>query len=48
MVAGYSTTSYAITSSLFLLARHPEVQEKLYDLIMSKMDQHVTSSNINP
>jgi len=40
MVAGYSTTSYAITSSLFLLARHPEVQEKLYDLIMNKMDQH--------
>jgi len=40
MLAGYSTTSNAMTSCLFRLARHPEVQEKIYDLIMSKMDQY--------
>jgi len=40
MLGGYSTTSNALTSCLFMLARHPDVQEKIYDLIMSKMDQH--------
>ena len=46
MLAGYSTTSNAMTSCLFRLARHPEVQEKIYDLIMSKMDQYVYFNNL--
>merc|ERR1740128_1483743 len=40
MKAGYATARNALTSCLLLLARHPEVQQKLYDLIVSKMDQH--------
>jgi len=40
LVAGYSTTSNAITTACFMLARHPEVQEKLYNLIIEKMDKY--------
>ena len=46
MLAGFSTTANALTSCFFMLARHPDVQEKIYDLIMSKMDQHVIFINI--
>jgi len=40
LVAGYDTTSNTLTAAMFELARHPELQQKLYDQIMSKVDQH--------
>jgi len=40
LVGGYTTTSNAITTACFMLARHPEVQEKLYNLIIEKMDKY--------
>jgi len=40
MVAGYDTTANTLTACCFLLAKYPELQEKLYDLIMSKVDQY--------
>jgi len=40
MFAGYATTANGLTSCCFMLARHPEVQEKLHDLIMSKIDEY--------
>ena len=43
MVAGYDTTANTLTACCFLLAKYPELQEKLYDLIMSKVDQYVRS-----
>ena len=41
MVAGYSTTANVLTSCCFMLAQHQDEQEKLYDLIMNKFEQHV-------
>ena len=41
MVAGYDTTATTLTACCFKLAQHPELQEKLYDLIMGKVDQYV-------
>jgi len=40
MVAGYSTTANVLTSCCFMLAQHQDEQEKLYDLIMNKFEQH--------
>jgi len=40
MFAGYATTANGLTSCCFMLARHPEAQEKLHDLIMSKIDKY--------
>ena len=45
MVAGFDTTASTLTSSCFELARHPEIQEKLYDQIMDKIDKYVRSTN---
>ena len=42
LVAGYDTTSNTLAAAMFELARHPELQQKLYDQIMSKVDQHVS------
>ena len=44
MFAGYATTANGLTSCCFMLARHPEVQEKLHDLIMSKIDEYVRTA----
>lgn len=32
-IAGYENTSSVLCSTLFLLAEHPEIQEKLFDEI---------------
>jgi len=40
MVAGFDTTASTLTSSCFELTRHPEIQEKLYDQIMDKIDKY--------
>jgi len=40
LVAGYDTTANTLTAAMFELAHHPVLQEKLYDQIMSKVDQH--------
>jgi len=40
LLAGFDTTANTLTSSCFILARHPEIQEKLYDIVMSKCDQY--------
>jgi len=37
-IAGFETTASAITCCLFELANHPEVQEKLFNEISSKLD----------
>ena len=34
LIAGYDTTATTLTNSCFLLARNPEVQEKLYNEIV--------------
>ena len=45
MLAGFDTTANTLTSSCFVLARHPEIQEKLNDVVMSKCDQYVSISS---
>merc|ERR1712137_234810 len=40
LVAGFDTTANTLTASCYILARHPEIQEKIYDLIMDKIDQY--------
>ena len=41
LVAGYDTTATTLTNSCFMLARNPEVQEKLYNEIINKLEEHV-------
>ena len=41
MVAGFDTTATTLTSCCFELARHPEIQEMLYDQIMDKIEKYV-------
>jgi cytochrome P450 len=38
MVAGYETTSTALTYSLFVLARYPDEQEKLFNELHQNFD----------
>ena len=38
MVAGYETTSTALTYSLFVLARYPDEQEKLFNELHQHFD----------
>jgi len=40
LLAGFDTTANTLTSSCFVLARQPEIQEKIYDLVMEKIDQY--------
>ncbi|XP_046646974.1 cytochrome P450 3A24-like [Daphnia pulicaria] len=39
MLAGFDTTATTLTNSAFLLARNPEVQERLYDEVVRKHEQ---------
>jgi thromboxane-A synthase len=39
--AGFETTATTLSVASYLLAKHPEVQEKLHDLIVDKVEQYV-------
>jgi len=46
-IAGHETTSVALTWVLYLLAKHPTAQDKLYNELMQYRKQWNTSSNGN-
>ena len=46
LFAGFDSVSTTLTSTTFLLATNPDVQEKLYELIMEKLEQYVSSLSL--
>ncbi|XP_057367195.1 cytochrome P450 3A2-like isoform X1 [Daphnia carinata] len=40
MLAGFDTTATTLTNTCFLLAKHPKIQEKLYDSILAKRGEY--------
>lgn len=42
MLAGFHTSANTLTNTIFLLTLNPEIQEKLHEAIMEKMEKHVT------
>ncbi len=41
MLAGFDTTAATLTNTCFQLARNPDIQEKLYESIVAKMEDYV-------
>jgi cytochrome P450 family 3 subfamily A len=42
MLAGFDTTATTLTNTCFQLARNPDVQEKLYESIVGKLEEYVS------
>jgi cytochrome P450 family 3 subfamily A len=42
MLAGFDTTATTLTSTCFQLAKNPDVQEKLFESIMTQMQDYVS------
>jgi len=41
MIAGFDTTAMTMTNAFYLLAKHPEIQEKLFDEVSKKLEDFV-------
>ncbi len=41
MIAGYDTTGHTMTNTIFMLTIYPEIQEKLYNAIIEKLEKYV-------
>ena len=46
MIAGYDTTATTLMATTFLLARNQDVQDKLYDAVIEKLQNFVGFSSI--
>ena len=46
LLAGFDTTSTAITMAAYSLAMHPDIQERLHSEISEAVETHVTESFI--
>ncbi len=43
MLAGFDTTATTLTNTCFQLARSPDIQEKLHEAIMAKLEDYVNA-----
>ena len=42
LLAGFDTTASTLTHACYMLAKHPDVQEKLYHEVLKKIEKHVS------